>query len=121
MQGESAQGGSAADRAASELALLRRDLADASAALASQRASNKGLQIRVAELLKSGSDASALQQRCMALTQERDALLAARHQWTSNATCKLLAAVLMLALCLWLCLLVSAQKCQKTFAIMLPF
>ena len=104
MQGASAQGDSAAGNMASELAVLRRDLADASAALASQRASNKGLQIRVAELLKSSSDASALQQRYMALMQERDALLAARHQWTSNETCKLLVAVLMPDLCLWLCL-----------------
>lgn len=93
MQGASAQRGNAAGNMASELAVLKRDLADASAALASQRASSKGLQIRVAELLKSSSDASALQQRCMQLTQERDALLAARHQWTSNETCKLLAAL----------------------------
>ena len=96
MQGGSAQGSSAAGNVASELAVLRRDLADTSAALASQRASNKGLQIRVAQLLKSSWEARALQQRCMQLTQERDALLAAKHQWTSNETCKILAAVLML-------------------------
>ena len=116
MQGGSAQGDSAADKLTSELAVLSRDLADASAALASQRASNRGLQIRVAELLKSSSDASALQQRCMALTQERDALLAAKHLWTSNETCEIPAAVLMLHLCVCLGLVDCAQHFRGSLA-----
>lgn len=45
---------------AAEMSALKRDLADACAALAAQKASNKGLQIRVAELL------------------------AAKNRWTSN-------------------------------------
>ena len=69
---------------AAEMSALRRDLADACAALAAQKASNKGLQIRMAELLAAGADAAALQESCAQLRQERDALLAAKNQGTSN-------------------------------------
>lgn len=77
------------------MAALRRNLAEASAALASQKASNKGLQIRVAELLKGSADREALQQSSAQLRQERDALLAAKYQWTTNETCAHPTAVLM--------------------------
>ncbi len=77
---------SSAGKMAAEVAALKRDLAEASAALASQKASNKGLQIRVAELLKSSTNAAALRQSLVQLKQERDALLASKHQWTTNDT-----------------------------------
>ena len=71
---------------AAELAAVRRDLAETSAALASQKASNRGLQIRVAELLKGSSDMAALREACTQLQQEQDALLASKHLWTTNET-----------------------------------
>ena len=70
-----------------ELEMLRRDLGETSAALASQKASNKGLQIRVAELLRASTDAEALRASYVQVKQERDALLTSKHQWTTNETC----------------------------------
>ncbi len=71
---------------AAETSALQRDLADACGALAAQKASNKGLQIRVAELLAAGADADALQESCAQLRQERDTLLATKNRWSSNET-----------------------------------
>lgn len=88
LQGGAVQADGSAAKMAAELAALRRDLTEAHAALASQKASNKGLQIRVAELLKGSINAEALQASCMQLRQERDALLASKHQWTTNETCR---------------------------------
>ncbi len=87
LQGGAAQENGGAAKAAAELAALRRDLGETSAALASQKASNKGLQIRVAELLKTSVDAEAVRASYVQLKQERDALLASKHQWTTNETC----------------------------------
>ena len=88
LQGGNVQADGSAAKMVAELAALRRDLMEASAGLASQKASNKGLQIRIAELLKGSIDAEALQAGCAQLKQERDALLASKHQWTTNETCR---------------------------------
>ena len=87
LQSGAAQEDASAGKMAAVVAALRRDLAEASTALAAQKASNKGLQIRVAELLKGSSDAAALRTLNLQLKQERDALLASKHQWTTNETC----------------------------------
>ena len=86
LQGGAAQENGGAAKAAAELAALRRDLGETSAGLASQKASNKGLQIRVAELLKASIDAEALRASYAQVKQELDALQATKHQWTTNET-----------------------------------
>ena len=87
LQSGVAQDDGSTGKMAAELAALKRDLAEASAALAAQKATNKGLQIRVAELLKGSFNAAALQETYVQVKQERDTLLASKHQWTTNETC----------------------------------